>query len=101
MRSAIRADEESMDRDLSPEECQERRDDPTALTRFFFRCPWLAGAACGAVLAGWVLVLGAIWPVALFLGVAMFFWTGIVWRRAGPGQRWRRYMLRRFPKRTA
>lgn len=83
---------------LTPEEQTERQNDPTPLTRFFFRHAWLAGAASGGLIAAWVWVIGGAWPVAVGLGIGMFLWTGLVWRPGGVGQRWRRYMLRRFPK---
>jgi len=85
-------------RELSPEEAAERENDPSGLTRYFYRHPWTAGVASGAVLVAWLSLAGRIaWPIALAAGNAVMLFTGLVWRPGGPGQRWRRYKLQRFP----
>jgi hypothetical protein len=41
---------------------------------------------------------GALWSVGAGVGLIVLLWTGLVWRPGGAGQRMRRYVLRRFPK---
>jgi hypothetical protein len=60
---------------LTPEEQNERRSDPTPLTRFFFQHAWLAGAASGGVIGAWVSLGGGTWPIAVGLGFGMFLWS--------------------------
>jgi len=85
-------------RRLTPQQLAERDNDPTELTRRFYRHPWRAGVGSGALLATWTLVLGLPWPLAVGVGVVMMIFTGLMWRPGGPAQRLRRYLLRRFPK---
>jgi Flp pilus assembly protein TadB len=84
-------------RELSPEEAAERESDPSGLTQYFFRHPWRAGIASGALLFVWM-VASVAWPIAIAAGVAVMLFTGPVWRHGGPGQRWRRSKLQRFPE---
>lgn len=85
---------------LSPDELAERENDPSPLTRFTFRHPWGAGVGSGLVVAAFCVgPAGAPWFVGTGVGLIVFLWTGLVWRPGGPGQRMRRYVLRRFPKR--
>jgi hypothetical protein len=57
-----------------------------------------SGPRFGVLLFAWGLGIGVAWPIAIAVGVAVLLFTGLVWRPGGPGQRWRRYMLRRFPR---
>jgi hypothetical protein len=72
-------------RELSPEEAAERESDPSGLTRYFFRHPWRAGIASGALLFVWM-VASVAWPIAIAAGVAVMLFTGPVvaawWTRA-------------------
>jgi hypothetical protein len=86
---------------LTPEEIAERENDPSALTRFAFRHPWVTGLFAAALIVTWGLVLGIAWPIPLSVGIALMLLVGLVWRPTGPGQRWRRYTLRRFPKKQS
>jgi hypothetical protein len=86
---------------MSPEEAAERESDPSGLTRYFYRHPWGAGVASGALLVAWLSLAGRLaWPIAIAVGVAVMLFTGVVWRPGGPGQRWRRYKLQRFPEKN-
>jgi hypothetical protein len=85
-------------RTLRPEEIAERENDPSELTRRTYRHPWVAGAVGGIAIAAWIRVLGLPLVLAVVVGVALLLWTGYAWRPGGPGQRLRRYILRRFPK---
>ena len=88
-------------RELSPDEATERASDPSGLTRYFYRHPWMAGAASGAFLLAWLSLAGRIaWPITVVVGVAVMLFTGLVWRPGGPGQRWRRHKLQRFPEKN-
>ena len=88
-------------RSLTSEELAERKNDPTELTRRVYRHPWLAGLVSGLLIAAWILTLDLPWGLALATGGLLALFTGLVWRPGGPGQRWRRYILRRFPKKPA
>lgn len=85
-------------RPLTSEELAERENDPTEMTRRFYRHPWLAGLVSGALIAGWILALDLPWLLALVTGALLALFTGLMWRPGGPGQDLRRYVLRRFPK---
>jgi hypothetical protein len=88
-------------RELSPAEVAERESDPSGLTRYFYRHPWRAGVASGALLVAWLSLAGRIaGPIAIAVGVAVMLVMGLLWRPGGPGQRWRRYMLQRFPEKN-
>jgi hypothetical protein len=78
---------------LSADEISERAEDPSALTRFAYAHPWRLGLTSGAVIAGWALVLGLVWPVALAVGAVLAIGQGFAWR---PGLR--SYLLFRFPR---
>jgi hypothetical protein len=86
-------------RDLTPEELAERETDPSELTRRVYAHPWRTGAGTGLLIAAWVLWLsdGSV-VLALAAGLGMLLLYGFLWRPGGPGQRLRRYILRRFPK---
>lgn len=76
----------------------ERRTDPQRLTQLVLDHPLGAAMLSGLLLATWGMVIDL--PIAVVAGggltLAAIVW--LVWRRGGPGYRWRRAMLRRFPK---
>lgn len=84
--------------EVTPGEEVERTADPSSLTRFHFHHPWIAGLVAGLGMLGVVLANGLPWFLGIAVGLALFLWTGLVWRPGGPGQRMRRYMLTRFPR---
>jgi hypothetical protein len=53
----------------------------------------------GALLFVWM-VASVAWPIAIAAGVAVMLFTGLGVAACGPGQRWRRYKLQRFPEKN-
>ena len=62
------------------------------------RHPWWWGLISGAVLGAWGWRLFGI-PFALIGGGAFGALNVVLWRRGGPGNRWRAAVLKRFPDR--
>ena len=83
---------------LTPDEIVERENDHSSLVRYHYRHPWIAGLWAGLTLAAIGIVRGYPWRVPASIGLAMFLCTGLTWRPGGPGQRMRRWALRRDPR---
>jgi hypothetical protein len=67
-------------RQLTHDESAERENDPSELTRYFFRHPWTAGVASGVLLLVLGLARGIPWPIASGVDVAVVLFAGLVWR---------------------